>query len=211
MSVARHARSGTDNSHTGLASPPVSSEVRKWERGIVARIVAGDDSALAAVFDQYGALVHGVAARLVGRDAGSDICQEVFVQLWEHPERFDAGRASLRTFLAVLARRRAIDQLRRFGRRAANEDRSGRQTMSVVPNLEESAMSMIEAERVRAAVQRLPDDQRRAIELAYFEGLTFREVAVATGAQEGTAKSRLRLGLNRLASALGSEGVVEWA
>ena len=99
------------------------------------------------------------------------------MQLWEYPERFDAGKASLRTFLAVLARRRAIDQLRRTGRRTTNEDRSGRQALASVPNLEESAMSMIEAERVRAAVARLPDDQRRAIELAYFEGLTFREVA----------------------------------
>jgi RNA polymerase sigma-70 factor, ECF subfamily len=194
-----------------LASPPVSTGVRDWERAVIARIVAGDDSALAAVFDQYSALVHGIAARLVGRDAASDVCQEVFVQLWEHPERFDAGKASLRTFLAVLARRRAIDQLRRIGRRATNEERSGRQTLTSVPNLEESAINMFEAERVRAAVARLPDDQRRAIELAYFEGLTFREVAVATGAHEGTAKSRLRLGLNRLASALGSEGVVEWA
>ena len=194
-----------------LASPPVSTGVRDWERAVIARIVAGDDSALAAVFDQYSALVHGIAARLVGRDAAGDVCQEVFVQLWEHPERFDAGKASLRTFLAVLARRRAIDQLRRTGRRATNEERSGRQTLTSVPNLEESAINMFEAERVRAAVARLPDDQRRAIELAYFEGLTFREVAVATGAHEGTAKSRLRLGLNRLANALGSEGVVEWA
>jgi RNA polymerase sigma-70 factor, ECF subfamily len=185
--------------------------VRDWERAVIARIVAGDDSALAAVFDQYSALVHGIAARLVGRDAASDVCQEVFVQLWQHPERFDAGKASLRTFLAVLARRRAIDQLRRTGRRATNEDRSGRQALAGVPNLEESAINLFEAERIRAAVERLPDDQRRAIELAYFEGLTFREVAVATGAHEGTAKSRLRLGLSKLASALGTEGVVEWA
>jgi RNA polymerase sigma-70 factor (ECF subfamily) len=189
----------------------VSTGVRDWERAVVARIVAGDDSALAAVFDQYSALVHGIAARLVGRDAANDVCQEVFVQLWEHPERFDAGMASLRTFLAVLARRRAIDQLRRTGRRATHEDRSGRQALTAVPNLEESAINLFEAERVRAAVARLPDDQRRAIELAYFDGLTFREVAVATGAHEGTAKSRLRLALSKLASALGTEGVVEWA
>ena len=132
-----------------LASPPVSTGVRDWERAVIARIVAGDDSALAAVFDQYSALVHGIAARLVGRDAAGDVCQEVFVQLWEHPERFDAGKASLRTFLAVLARRRAIDQLRRTGRRAANEDRSGRQVLTAVPNLEESAINLFEAERVR--------------------------------------------------------------
>jgi RNA polymerase sigma-70 factor (ECF subfamily) len=72
-------------------------------------------------------------------------------------------------------------------------------------------MAMIAAERLRAAVERLPAEQRRAIELAYFDGLTFQQVAQATGAPEGTAKSRLRLALDRLTSALRAEGAVEWA
>lgn len=178
---------------------------------MVDRIAAGDDSALATVYDQYGALVHGIATRLVGADAAPDVCQEVFVALWEHPERFDTGRGTLRTFLATMARRRAIDQLRRSGRRAANEERSVRTAMVTSPNLEEAAMALIDAERLRAAVDRLPAEQRRSIELAYFQGLTFQQVAVATGSPEGTAKSRLRLGLDRLASALRADGAIEWA
>lgn len=175
---------------------------------MVARIAAGDESALGRVYDQYGALVHGIARRLVGEDHAADVCQEVFMSLWEHPERFDAERGSLRTFLATVARRRAIDQLRRTGRRAANEVAASVGRPRAVPNLEEAALAMIAAERVRAAVGRLPPEQRRAIELAYFQGLTFRQVAVETEASEGTAKSRLRLGLGRLASAL-SAGEVE--
>jgi RNA polymerase sigma-70 factor (ECF subfamily) len=178
---------------------------------MVARMAAGDESALGHVYDQYGALVHGIARRLVGPDHAADICQEVFVTLWEHPERFDADRGSLRTFLATVARRRAIDQLRRSGRRAANEEQAVLGRPAAVPNLEEAALAMISAERVRAAVERLPQAQRRAIELAYFDGLTFRQVALATEASEGTAKSRLRLGLGRLAAALGAPGEVETA
>lgn len=178
---------------------------------MVERVAAGDDSALAVLYDQFGSLVHGIAARLVGSDAAPDICQEVFVALWERPERFDPARGALRTFLATMARRRAIDQLRRSGRRVANEERSARIESTPVPNLEESAMALIDGERLRAAVERLPAEQRRSIELAYFEGLTFQQVATATGAPEGTAKSRLRLGLERLASTLRAEGAVEWA
>ena len=178
---------------------------------MVARIAAGDDSALATVYDQYGALVNGIARRLVGDDQAADVCQDVFVALWEHPERFDAGRGSLRTFLATIARRRAIDALRRSGRRVANEQQAVLGRPASVPDLEEAAMALIASERVQAAVQLLPPEQRRAIELAYFGGLTFRQVAVATSTSEGTAKSRLRLGLGRLAAALGASGEVELA
>jgi RNA polymerase sigma-70 factor (ECF subfamily) len=176
---------------------------------MVARVAAGDDSALGTLYDQYGALVHGIARRLVGADQAVDICQEVFLALWERPDRFDPERGSLRTFLATVARRRAIDVLRRTGRRAANEQRASLGEPAPVPNLEEAAAALIAAEQVRAAVGRLPAEQRRAIELAYFEGLTYREVATATGAAEGTAKSRLRLGLGHLAAALGTQGEVE--
>ena len=81
----------------------------------------------------------------------------------------------------------------------------------IVPNVDEAAMAMIASERVRIAVTMLPAEQRHAVELAYFDGLTFRQVAVATGVAEGTAKSRLRLALNRLAAYLAEEGSVELA
>jgi len=91
-----------------------------WERQLVDRIAVGDDAALATVYDQYGALVHGIALRLVGAHLAADICQEVFVSLWNQPDRWDPARGSLRTFLAMIARRRAIDHLRSTGRRVAN-------------------------------------------------------------------------------------------
>jgi RNA polymerase sigma-70 factor (ECF subfamily) len=174
-----------------------------WERELVERIRAGDDSAVAAVFDQFSPVVFGVAARMIGRQHAADVCQEVFVSLWDHPERFDPARSSLRSFLVMIARRRCIDHLRRTGRRDATE-----QTMlarrDVVParDVDEAALAMLTGERVREALRLLPAEQRRAIELAYFDGLSFREVAVATGVSEGTAKSRLRLGLRRLGDAL---------
>jgi RNA polymerase sigma-70 factor (ECF subfamily) len=189
----------------------VAEDLRAWEQSVIRRIAAGDESALAAVYDQYGSLVFGIAQQLVGASCAADVCQEVFIALWERPERFDSARGSLRTFLATIARRRAIDQLRRSGRRTSTEERATHRAPATVPNLEEAAMAMIAAEKLRSAVERLPADQRRAIELAYFEGLTFQQVALATGAAEGTAKSRLRLALERLATALRSDGAIEWA
>lgn len=173
-----------------------------WERSLVARVVAGDDSALATLYDQFGSVVYGIAARLVGAEHAADICQEVFLAVWDHPERFDPARGSLRALLVTIGRRRCIDHLRRHGRRASTEERARSALPTWVPNVDEVAIAMIAGERVRAALDELPEPQRRAIELAYFEGLTFRQVAVATDTSEGTAKSRIRLGLQRLAAEL---------
>jgi RNA polymerase sigma-70 factor (ECF subfamily) len=191
-----------------LAEGGVTS-VTSWECGLVARLRAGDDSALATIYDQYSALVHGIARRLVGGALAADITQDVFVRLWERPDGFDASRGSLRTYLAVMARRRSIDTLRGRTRSERREERVGREAEPATPNVDEAAMAMLSAERLRAAVAMLPPEQRRAIELAYFDGLTFREVAVATGVPEGTAKSRLRLALTRLAAHLHDDGAME--
>lgn len=186
----------------GLRSREVSDADNSWERSLVARVVAGDDSALATLYDQFGSVVYGVAARLVGAAHAADICQEVFLAVWDHPERFDPARGSLRALLVTIGRRRCIDHLRRHGRRASTEERARSALPTWVPNVDEVAIAMIAGERVRAALDELPEPQRRAIELAYFEGLTFRQVAVATDTSEGTAKSRIRLGLQRLAAEL---------
>jgi RNA polymerase sigma-70 factor (ECF subfamily) len=183
----------------------VPAEGGSWDRAIVARIAVGDDSALAQAYQRYGSLVHGVATRLVGHDTAADVCQEVFVRLWERPEGFDIRLGSLAAFLVTIARRRCIDHLRRQGRRMANEQRAGRDAPPRVPEPEDAALLLLSAGKVRAAVAGLPDAQREAIELAYFNGLTFREVAATTGASEGTAKSRIRLGLQKLAAEMTAE------
>jgi RNA polymerase sigma-70 factor (ECF subfamily) len=168
---------------------------------MIARLAAGDDAALEALFDQYGDLVYGIAAQLVGHEQADDITQEVFLGLWAKPDSFDAAVGSLRTFVALHARRRAIDHLRSAGRRDAREQRAGPE-MSAPPDVEEAAIAMITSSRVRDALSALPADQRRAIELAYFGGLTCASVAKVCNIAEGTAKSRLRLGLGRLAREL---------
>lgn len=157
---------------------------------------------MTAVYDQFSAVVYGVSARLVGASHAADVCQEVFVALWDHPERFDPARGNLRRLLVTIARRRCIDHLRRHGRRAATEDRAIRARPVATPSVDEAAIALLAGQRVHDALAKLPAAQRRAIELAYFDGLSFRQVAVATGTSEGTAKSRIRLGLQRLATEL---------
>ncbi len=187
-----------------VASQPVT-EPRAWDRAMVERIRAGDDTALGAVYDRYGAAVNGIAVQLLGADQARDVTQDVFVHLWRHPERYDADRGGLRGFLSVVARRRAIDAIRSGQRRQAREQRSRTARPSVERAVEDVALAGVCADRVRAAIERLPAEQREAIQLAYFNGLTFRDVARVTGTAEGTAKSRLRLALGRLAKELADQ------
>lgn len=192
--------SGRGRRSRSVLSRAVTDDGHAWDAGMMRRVAAGDDGALAAIYDRYAALVHGVAHRMLGAASAADVCQEVFVALWRRPERFDAGRGSLATYLTTIAHRRCIDELRRSGRRAANEVRAVEPV--AVDGPEAVGLQRLTASAVRLALDLLPAPQREAVELAYFHGLSFREVATATGVSEGTAKSRLRLARERLAVAL---------
>ncbi len=182
----------------------------EWERGVRDRMVGGDDAALTDVYDQYSSFVYGLAARVIGdHRAAEDVTQDVFVSIWERPESFDPSRGSLRTWLGTLAHRRAVDYVRREEARRRRSQREAARSVSA-PDVDEMAMALVTAEKVREALEVLPPEQRDAIQLAYFGGKTYREVGLALEIPEGTAKSRLRLGLRRIADVLQSEGVGSW-
>ena len=171
---------------------------------LAARLAAGDDRALADVFDQLAPSVYGGALRVLGNGtAAQDVVQDVFVELWSHPERYDPAAGSLRTYLIVLARHRAVDLMRSELRRVARQERHYWLTPANPPGTaSDEVMAAETASVVRAAVRLLPDGQRQVVELAYFQGLTCREVASAMGIPEGTAKSRIRLAMAKLESLL---------
>jgi RNA polymerase sigma-70 factor (ECF subfamily) len=189
---------------TGAASRASVLNVGGTDALLAARLAAGDDHALAEVFDRLAPVVYGAALRVLGeRTAAHDVVQDVFVELWSHPDRYDPAAGKLRTYLTVLARHRAVDLVRSELRRVARQERHYRLTPGqryLSPSEEVTAAEA--ACVVRAAVRLLPHEQRRVVELAYFEGLTYREVALAAGIPEGTAKSRLRLALAKLETAL---------
>ena len=181
-----------------------------WELSLRQRLLAGDDGALSEIYDQYSSFVFGLAARVTNdRRAAEDVTQEVFVTVWERPAVFDPERGSLRSWLGTLAHRRAVDFVRReeASRRRAQREA---ELAALPPDIEELATALALAERVRVAVDELPSDQQDAIRLAYFGGKTYRQVAEILGIPEGTAKSRLRTGLRRMAEALERDGVDRW-
>jgi RNA polymerase sigma factor (sigma-70 family) len=170
------------------------------------RIVYGDEDALAEVYDSYARLVYSVALRVIrDHSAAEDVTQEVFVALWDRPLSFDPERGSLRGWLGMLAHRRAVDRVRteQRHRNMANDPRLAEPALADDPA--ESVLEAATAEQVRAALAALPDRTREPLELAYLHGQSYRQVAVTLGIPEGTAKSRLRLGLRQLAVALGAQ------
>jgi RNA polymerase sigma-70 factor, ECF subfamily len=171
---------------------------------LAARLAAGDHGALTEVFDRLAPAVYGVALRVLGHHAAAqDVVQDVFVELWSHPGRYDPSAGSLRGYLSMQARHRAVDQVRGELRRVARQERSSRlEPRQPDPAPHEQMMASEAAAAVRAAIETLPESQRRIVELAYFRGLTYREAAKAAGIPEGTAKSRLRLALAKLETVL---------
>jgi RNA polymerase sigma-70 factor (ECF subfamily) len=171
------------------------------------RLVGGDHGALGEVYDQFSSMVYGLAFRVIGDPrAAEDVSQDVFVGLWERPEAFEPARGSLRTWLGTITHRRAVDYVRREEARRRRAERVAG-SITVSPDVDEMAAALITGELVRAALDTPPEDQRRAIELAYFGGHTYRDVARILGIPEGTAKSRLRLGLRKVAAELDAAGL----
>jgi RNA polymerase sigma factor (sigma-70 family) len=175
------------------------------ERVLVERLSSGDETALVELYDRYAGFVFGLAVRtLVDRQIAEEVTQEVFVSLWEHPKQIEPGRGTLRGFLGTLTHRRAVDAVRREEARRRREVRVAWHEGSV-PDVADVVLRSDTTGRVRTAVEVLPDAQRQALELAYFGGYTYRQVAEVLGIPEGTAKSRLRLALTRIAEHLGPE------
>ena len=178
--------------------------MRATDALLAERLAAGDDHALAEVFDHLAPTVFGTALRVLGEgSAAQDVVQDVFVELWSHPDRYDPSAGTLGTYLIVLARHRAVDLVRSELRRLARQERHHRLTPDGQdPTPVDRITAADTADAVRAAVRLLPDGQRQVVELAYFQGMSYREVALATGIPEGTAKSRLRLALAKLETVL---------
>ena len=168
------------------------------------RIRAGDVAALGEIYDRHAAVAVAVAMRIVGgRDEAEDVVHDAFVAVWRKIDRFDAQRGSLRAWLLTVVRNRAIDRVRARRTAVDVDDADDRSLLRTGPNPTwEAALDRAAANDLRRAMEALPDEQRRAVELAYFEGYTYREVAEITGVPPGTANGRLRLALAKLREAL---------
>jgi RNA polymerase sigma-70 factor, ECF subfamily len=172
-------------------------DLRASDAALIQRIVARDESALAAVYDRYAGMLSSVLNRILhDTNAAEEILQDIFYQLWRTAGNFDAGRGSLPGWLMVIARNRAISRLRRHN--PAGGEELVENTV-VLPSTLESSMAQSEMiGRVRGAMEKLPQEQRAALELAYFEGLTHSEIAAKTGDPLGTVKTRLRTAVETL-------------
>jgi len=166
---------------------------------LLERVAAREESAMTELYRRFASVVRTVARQVTASpEAADEVTQEVFLGVWEHPERFDRTRGSVRAWLTTLAHHRAVDWLRsETADRLRREKVAGRETDSDL-EVEEIAVSRALGERVRAAIDLLPAAQRAALRLAYFGGRTYRQVARELGISEGTAKSRLRLALRRV-------------
>ncbi len=166
---------------------------------LLLRVEHGDEGAMADIFKRYGSAVYSVGLRVL-HDTGQaeDVMQEIFLQLWRNPRAFVQGRGSLGAWLVVVARNRAIDALRRRKPTDSVEDVVLASPFNLAAEAERNTMM----EKVRSIVNDLPVEQRKSLELAYFEGLSHTEIAAATGDPLGTVKTRIRLALMSLRKAL---------
>ena len=179
---------------------------------LVVLIARYRDDALAEAYRRHGGVVYGLARRVTADPLeAEDVAQEVFLRLWDRPDRFDPSRGSLRSFLLAQCHGRAVDLVRSRSARQSREEREARANRSATAgyDLEREVFDLAVAEQVAEAVRLLPQDERSAIELAYYEGHTYREVATLLSQPEGTIKSRIRNGLRRMRRSLSETEVRE--
>jgi RNA polymerase sigma-70 factor (ECF subfamily) len=165
------------------------------EMRLIARIRAGEQQAMSELYDRYSSVVYGIALRVLQDAAGAeDILHDIFLQLWRKPDAFDSSRGSLGAWLAVIARHRSIDRLRQRRPETDIED----VVIAGGTDLRDETERSLIIEKVRSVLGEMNADQRTALEMAYFQGLTHTEIAEKTGEPLGTIKTRIRSGLHTL-------------
>ena len=164
--------------------------------------------ALAEAYRRHAGAVFALSKRLlVDAALAEEVVQEVFLRIWNNPEKFDPERGSLRSYLLAQCHGRSVDLLRSETSRRIREERDARRTAEAGYDLEHEVIDLSVAEGIKAALAALPDGERDAIALAYFGGHTYREVAVMLDEPEGTVKSRIRAGLQRMRKDLVGAGL----
>jgi RNA polymerase sigma-70 factor, ECF subfamily len=194
---AKMAHAATE--HEELASL-VREQHRLWNQH-VEMVAAGDHDALARLYDETSPLVHGTALRILGDGADADEATvDVYAQVWRTASSFDSSRGSVSSWLVMLARSRALDRLRSKATRRERETplESLAEPRSQEESPDETAAMNQQRRLVRAALRELSQEQREAIELAFFSGLSHSELAARLSQPLGTVKTRIRLGMMKL-------------
>ncbi|MET0698016.1 MAG: ECF RNA polymerase sigma factor SigK [Acidimicrobiia bacterium] len=177
-------------------TPPLDS--------LMTRVAHGDTEAFSDLYDQTSSMIYGLALRVVRSEAlAEEVTQEVYLQVWRQASGFDAQRGSVKSWMATMAHRRAVDVVRRS--QSARDRELKVPADGPVADVAEMAILGDERDRVRDALSSLTDLQFQVIEMAYFGGLTYREVAERLDTPLATVKTRIRDGLTRLRSALGDD------
>ncbi|HSZ29409.1 MAG TPA: sigma-70 family RNA polymerase sigma factor [Pseudonocardiaceae bacterium] len=174
---------------------------------LVRRLRDADGAALSQLYQRFGRPCYSLARRICADEGlAEDVVQEVFLTLWRDPTRFDPSRGSFATWLLTLIHHKAVDAVRRestIRRRMVAAPEAGEEwSPTPVPGADQAALARVAAGQVRAALHRLPVEQRQVLALAYFGGHTQREIAVLTGVPLGTVKSRMFTAVQRLRSLL---------
>ena len=181
-------------------------EQDEFDATLLRAVARGDEAAFARVYDRYAPILLGLMLRILrSRPEAEDVLQEVFLQVWQQARAFDPARGRAFTWLATLARSRAIDRLRAVDSReraALRSAEDGPPAAQTRPLADDDAIRAERAEAVRGALAELPEEQRQVLVLAYLEGMTQTEIAAAKNQPLGTVKTRTRTGLKRLSEAL---------
>ena len=163
----------------------------------------GDEQALAQLYDNYRVILFGLLVRILNsREEAEDVLQEVFLQVWRRAKDFDETRGKPFTWLVTLARSRAIDRLRSLGARDRVAQASIREASEEVSDAAFDTFRSEQRALVTSALSQLPEEQKRPLVLAYFDGLTQSEIAANLGAPLGTVKTRMRAGMMKLRQVL---------